>query len=214
MSMLYPTEKILLNGDIPVNCYVIQRNGECFIVDPGYEKERIIKYIDDRGYCVKGILLTHAHIDHIEAIDCFDVPIYIHHKEIAVLMDNSLNGFDFFGKSPMFNASNLRIVPINDGDLIPVGEESIEVISTPGHTQGSVCYLIGQDLYSGDTLFEGTVGRWDRPTADLDEHKESIAKLMSMIPDHYIVHPSHGRSTTILTEKQHNHFIKEWYYNR
>ncbi|MGL4993859.1 MAG: MBL fold metallo-hydrolase [Bacteroidales bacterium] len=214
MNMLYPTERLLLNGEIPVNCYIIQRDNECFIVDPGYEKERIIEYVNDRGYVVKGILLTHAHIDHIEALDCFDVPIYLHDREIEILMDSSLNGFDFFNKRPKYCLSERSIIALNDGDRLAVGDgHHIEVVFTPGHTQGSVCYLIGCDLYTGDTLFEGSVGRWDRPTGDLNELKASIARLMRVIPDNYLIHPSHYRSSTILLEKQHNSFVREWYFN-
>lgn len=206
---LYPTEKLLLNGDIPVNAYIIQRNNECYIVDPGYEANKIRDYIAENQYKVKGILLTHAHIDHIEALDCFEVPVYLHEKEKEILLDSSLNGFDYFGKSPAYKPDSLDIRTLSNKDRLPVGYDFIEVIATPGHTQGGVSYLIGHDLYTGDTLFEGAVGRWDRPTANLDELKASLSVLMKY-PDHFLIHPAHGRSSTILTEKKHNPFIIEW----
>lgn len=208
--MLYPTEKLKLNGDIPVNCYIIQRDKECYIIDPGYQKEKIRDYIKERDYNVKGILLTHAHIDHIEALDCFKVPIYIHEKEVSILYDTSLNGFDFFHKKPTYNLVDLEIIKINNNDKFAVGCEFINVLHTPGHTQGSVCYHIGFDIYTGDTLFEGAVGRWDRPTANLDELKKSIQKIVKTYPDNYLIHPSHGKSSTIGTEKRYNPFILEW----
>lgn len=206
---LYPTEKLLLHGDIPVNCYIIQRNSECYIIDPGYEKDKIRRYVAQKQYEVKGILLTHAHIDHIEALDCFRVPVYLHEKEKELLLDNSLNGFDYFEKTPGYKTEKLDIRTLSHKDKLPLGDDYIEVIATPGHTQGGVCYLIGHDLYTGDTLFEGAVGRWDRPTANLEELKKSLSVLMQY-PDHYIIHPAHGRSSTILSEKQHNPFIREW----
>ena len=208
--MLYPTEKLLLDGDIPVNCYIIQRDGECYIVDPGYEKEKIRKYVKDKGYNVKGILLTHAHIDHIEALDVFDVPVYLHEKEVPVLLDPALNGFDYFSKKPAYDAWVLDIRPLKDGDKLPVGKENIEVIFTPGHTQGSVCYRIGHDIYTGDTLFENAVGRWDRPTADFENLRKSVLMLAERFPDYYLIHPSHGRSSTILQEKKYNPFLRSW----
>lgn len=208
--MLYPTEKLRLNGDIPVNCYIIQRNKECFIIDPGYEKEKIRAYIKEKEYHVKGILLTHAHIDHIEALDCFNIPIYIHEKEVPILNDTALNGFDFFHKKPTYRLSDLQIITIKDKDTLSIGNDLINVQHTPGHTQGSVCYQIGFDIYTGDTLFESSVGRWDRPTANLDDLKKSIRKIINTYTDNYLIHPSHGKSSTILTEKRYNPFILEW----
>lgn len=205
-------QKLLLDGEIPVNCYILERNKECFIIDPGYQKHLIQKYISEKGFTVKGILLTHAHIDHVEALDCFDVPVYLHEKEYEILINNYNNGFTYFGKLPNYSFDTLDIKLINESTIITLGDENISVIHTPGHTIGSVCYLIGFDLYSGDTLFEGSVGKWDRPSGDLNVLKKSILKLVNSLPDYTLVHPGHGHSTTIGTEKQINMYYRQWNY--
>lgn len=207
---LYPVRKLVVYGDFITNCYVLDRDGKCFIIDPGYQKERIQNYVKHEGLKVEGILLTHAHIDHIEALDCFDVPIYIHEIEYEVLMDDRLNGFGYFGKQKAYNLNHLEIRKINESTRIPLANEEIEVIHTPGHTIGGVCFKIGHDLYTGDTLFEGTVGKWDRPTANLEQLKTSVLKLIDQQPDYMLIHPGHGRSSTIGVEKQINSFYKQW----
>jgi hydroxyacylglutathione hydrolase len=205
-----PIQKLLLDGEIPMNCYVLERDKKCFIIDPGYQKESIQNYIAQKGYTVKGILLTHAHIDHIEALDCFAVPIYIHEKEYEILIDTAKNGFDFFEKKPQYDLADLEIVCINENSKLSIGNDEITVLHTPGHTKGSVCYLVGFDLYAGDTLFEASVGKWDRPTGDLRTLKKTIVHLINSLPDYILVHPGHGRSTTIGIEKQINSFYHQW----
>jgi len=209
---LYPIRKLKLDGEIPMNCYVLDRNGKCFIIDPGYQKERIQEYVKKEGLEVIGILLTHAHIDHIEALDCFKVPVYLHELEYDILMDDSLNGFEFFGKQKAFDVNCLDIRTITEDTILQLAEYEITVILTPGHTVGGVCYKIENDMYVGDTLFEGSVGRWDRPTANLEQLKESVLRLIDNQPEHIIIHPGHGKSSTIGTEKQLNPFYKEWKY--
>ena len=197
-------------GDIPVNCFFIKKKKEGYIIDPGYEKDRIRKYINDRGYKIKGILLTHAHIDHIEALHCFDVPVYLHEKEREILFDNIKNGFNFFGKHMAYNLDDLTIQTISKDTVFNVGNDTISVIHTPGHTIGSVCYKIGHDIYTGDTLFESGVGRWDRPTANLSQLKKSVVNLIEQHPDYMLIHPAHGQSSTIGTEKRMNYYYRSW----
>ena len=194
---LNPIRKLQLDGEIPMNCYVIDRNGKCFIVDPGYQKNIIQEYIKSQGLEVLGILLTHAHIDHIEALDCFDVPIYLHELEYDILINDSLNGFEFFGKQKAYNVNTLDIRTISENTILQLEDYQVSVIHTPGHTIGGVCYKIEHDLYVGDTLFEGSVGRWDRPTANLEQLQKSILKLIDNQPEHIIIHPGHGESSTI-----------------
>ena len=202
--------KLLLYGDIDVNCYFIEHHQQCYIVDPGYEKERIIQYIYDKQLSVQGILLTHGHIDHIGAIDAFDVPIYLHEKEFEIIKDNVKNGFTFYNKAKPYDLSSLHLVPINSATTLPLGDHLIQVIHTPGHTVGSVCYKINDELYSGDTLFKGTVGRWDFPTGDLDTLQKTIVNLINSLPDNTKIYPAHGEISTIGHEKATNHFYLMW----
>ncbi|NLR93799.1 MBL fold metallo-hydrolase [Flammeovirga agarivorans] len=207
---LHPVRKLQLDGFFPMNCYVLERNNKCFIIDPGYQKETIQNYIKDENLEVVGILLTHAHIDHIEALDCFNVPVYLHEKEVEILLDDDLNGFGFFNKEKDYDINTIDIVPINEDTIIDLEGYEISVIFTPGHTKGGVSYKIGHDIYTGDTLFEGSVGKWDRPTANLDDLKQSVIKLIDEQAEHMLIHPGHGRSSTIGAEKRFNPFYNEW----
>ncbi|PWJ41055.1 MBL fold metallo-hydrolase [Sediminitomix flava] len=209
---MYQVRKLFLDGDIPMNCYFIEREGKCFVVDPGYQKETIRAYVEEHKLEVIGILLTHAHIDHIEALDCFDVPIYVHELEYEILFDDELNGFGYFGKQKTYDLSKMEVIKITEDTVFDLAGHQITVMLTPGHTKGGVCYKIEHDMYVGDTLFEGSVGRWDRPTANLDDLKTSVIKLIDSQPDHIIIHPGHGRSSTIGVERAINPFYKEWKY--
>ena len=202
--------RILLYGEIPVNCYIIENNSECFVVDPGYEKERLIKYVSEKGLKVKGILLTHGHIDHIGAIDSFKVPVYIHEREYEILVDNHKNGFEFYGREKPYNLEDIEVVTINEDKIFTLGDKTIEVIFTPGHTIGGVCYKIEDDLYTGDTLFKETVGRWDFPTGDLEVLKESVVRLVDSMNEEVRIHPAHGERSTIENEKKYNDYYNAW----
>lgn len=202
--------KILLYGDIDVNCYLIEFKKKCYIVDPGYEKERVIEYVQSNNLEVLGILLTHGHIDHIGAIDSFDVNVYIHEKDYEIIEDNYKNGFMFYGKEKPYDLDSINIVKINENSIIKIDNKRIEVIHTPGHTVGSVCYKFEDDLYTGDTLFKETVGRWDFPTGNLDTLKSTIVNLIESMDEDIRIHPAHGESSTIREEKRNNYFYKSW----
>ncbi|MDD4409769.1 MAG: MBL fold metallo-hydrolase [Candidatus Pacebacteria bacterium] len=203
-------DKLLLRGFIDVNCYFLRDGNDCYIIDPGYEKERIIGYVAREGLNVLGILLTHAHIDHIGAIDCFPVPVYLHEEEYQVLIDNHKNGSDFSDHGPGFDLNDINIVKLKDEDTIQFGSNTIKVIHTPGHTIGSVCYGIGHDLYTGDTIFKGTVGRWDLPTGSQEDLRMSILRLVDSQDGSINIYPGHGDSSTIKEEKDQNPYYHSW----
>ncbi len=207
----YSVKKLEVYGDyFDTNCYVIESDKKCFIVDPGYQKERIQAYVAQAGLTVEGILITHAHLDHLEALDCFDVPVYIHEIEHDVLINDDLNGFGYFRKSAPYDLSAINVIKITEDTVLPLGNEMVSVIHTPGHTIGGVCFKIGNDVCTGDTLFEGGVGKWDRPTANLPHLKQSILHLIESLPDETLIHPGHGRSSSIGREKRINSFYHEW----
>ncbi len=203
-------EKISLNGIIEMNCYIIRNKKLCMIVDPGYEKEVIREYVKSKGYEVCGILLTHGHLDHIGAIDCFDVPVYVYDKELTLVKDDNLNGFNTLNENNPIDLSKVNFQVLNDLSTISLGDKKIRFVHTPGHTAGSVCYLFDWDVYTGDTLFKGSVGRHDFPTGDASTLKRSVVDLLDSLDDNYNIHPGHGESSTVKEEKLNNQFYKMW----
>jgi glyoxylase-like metal-dependent hydrolase (beta-lactamase superfamily II) len=203
-------KRILLLGNLDTNCYFIEDGKKCYIIDPGYEKNKIIKYVSDYKLEVLGILLTHAHIDHIGAIDCFPVPIYLHEFECAVLMNSHKNCADLFDIKLPYDINSLNIVSVNENTELYLSQQLIQIIHTPGHTIGSICYKINKELYTGDTLFKNSVGRWDLPTGSEKDSRDSILKLIDEQDENMKVYPGHGPSTTIKEEKENNIYYKSW----
>lgn len=189
---------------IEMNSYIIDYKGECFIVDPGYQKEKIQKIIIENNLDVKGILLTHSHLDHISATDVYNVPIYMYEKEFDLFLYMYNDLYTERDIKRTYNLDGREIIKLQDEDTIPLGDKKISFISTPGHTKGSVCYKFENNLYSGDTLFKGTVGRTDLKTGSPTDMKQSILKLMNLLDDNTVVYPAHGERTTIGIEKLTN----------
>jgi glyoxylase-like metal-dependent hydrolase (beta-lactamase superfamily II) len=203
-------KRILLDGQIPVNCFIIEDEGKCYVVDPGFQKERLQSYIDSLGLEVIGILLTHVHYDHIGALDAFDVPIYVNEKEYPNLLDGFINGFDYDNRKMAYNIDDLYIIKCNENTRIFLNKKEIEIILTPGHTCGGVCYKYGNELITGDTLFKGAVGQWDFPTGDQEILRQSIINLIDSQDDDVIIYPAHGPASTIGEERLRNVYYSQW----
>ncbi len=199
--------KLELYGIMDVNCYIIEHDGECYIVDPGFQPDVIQKYVKENNLKPLGILLTHGHFDHIGAVNCFDVPVYIHKDEVPLFMNAEKNGASTYDSDSEFDKAALKLKHIADKDSIPLGNKHITVFHTPGHTSGGVCYLFDNDLFSGDTLFYLAVGRYDFPTGNKDALLKSVRVLIDTLPPETAVHPGHDRSTTIGFEKENNPFL-------
>lgn len=199
-----------LDGEIAVNCYIVEENGQCFIIDPGYYNTNVVNYIKENNLIVRGMLLTHGHFDHVGGIDCFNVPVYLHEKDIEVISDDIKNCSAFFGVRFRYNLHELQIVPITENTTFQLGVNTIKVIFTPGHTQGGVTYSVNNALFTGDTLFASSVGRGDFPTGNLIDLKHSLVSLIDNHSDDVIVYPGHGPSTTIGTEQLNNQYYLQW----
>lgn len=194
--------KIRPTGYLGTNTYIIyNKDNECVVVDPGQQfinEYNQIKLL----YKIKGVLLTHGHIDHMEGIKYFkDVPIYIHSLDYEFLFNGNLS------LAPMLQSNfklpeDCNIITINDGDKISLIGYNFKVIHTPGHTRGSVCYLFEEGLLSGDTMFAGTCGRTDFPTGNMADMRNSLQYLIDTIDDNTIVYPGHNGTTTIAQEKE------------
>lgn len=189
-------------GSFEVNCSVIAVEGKAWIVDPGAEADRIVALVESLGCEPGGVLLTHAHFDHIGAIPALErkwplLAVWVHKNDERVIT-HAFNQFP-----PEYPAiprpKNLR----TDG-----WPEFLEVIETPGHTPGGVCFRIPDSgiLFSGDTLFAGSVGRTDFPGGSMATLRESLKKLTAL-PDDTVVIPGHGPKTTIGREKTSNPYL-------
>jgi len=201
-------------GPLCTNGYLISdRLGNAIFIDPAAETEIIIDWMKINNMELKAILLTHGHIDHTAGLednsfrDMVTGEIYINKADSEMVMNPPSKlglelGFDFKGISSFKS--------IEDGDELSFGDIKVKVISTPGHTKGSVCLLIGEKegqeaLFSGDTLFAQSVGRTDLPGGDYSALEQSLVKL-STLPPELIVYPGHGPGTTIFSEMKKNPF--------
>ncbi len=196
-------------------CYVVwNESRQCVIIDPGAlsqrEQERFAEYIDQEGFEVKAILLTHGHFDHIfglkDAVQRWPVPVYMHSKDRPVF--EGAEAFSHLLGLPYEAYEG----PLEDimacGDALPEGLK-FEVIETPGHTQGCVCLYLPQDglLFCGDTIFRGSVGRTDHQGGDFDQMIESIKREILTLPPATRLLPGHGHDTTIGEEIDTNPFL-------
>jgi glyoxylase-like metal-dependent hydrolase (beta-lactamase superfamily II) len=196
--------KTIVVGDLQENCYVVvdEESKETVIVDPGAEGTVIESVIENLGAKVKYILLTHGHFDHVGAVeylaDKYKVPFYINQiDEEWINKDSSVFG-------PLRKADGY----LNDGDTLDFGNKSIKVISTPGHTPGGVCFLIDDKLFSGDTLFQGSVGRSDFPGGSFESLLNGIKNKLLPLGDNVEIYSGHGGTSTIGFEKMRNPFLR------
>lgn len=198
--------------EIIANTYVLgQHDKGCVVVDLGNPSEKISDYVKNNFKKCWGILLTHAHLDHTRAVDAFlsrfdyDIPVYLHEDDYEMLMDDSLSGAaDGEHYVPNFDPKLIK-----DNQILNFGDAKIKVIHTPFHTRGSVCYLSEEDnaLFTGDTLFAGSVGRTDLPGGDENAMIPSLMKLKEL-SDFLAVYPGHGKTTNLGFEKKNNHFLQ------
>jgi hydroxyacylglutathione hydrolase len=202
-------EKII-NGPFQQNAYVIWNSTHSFIIDPGGDSDRIIDIIKSNNLSPSAILNTHAHLDHIGAISALiaygQYPFYLHEDEIQLL--NAANTY-----TGMFGIPNIDIPIVdnilNDTAFLDFDGCEIKVIDTPGHTPGGVSFLFEDRLFTGDTLFSGSIGRTDLPGGSLEVLLNSIHTQLMELDDSIIVHPGHGPDTSIGVEKRKNPFLQD-----
>ncbi len=194
---------------IGTNCYIVSQNNEAFVVDPGGDSDNIISKAGN--FDLKYILITHTHYDHIGALNDLvkafpDAKVAVHESEKDALYDPVKNLSCGFGIN--FSFSGKVGISLNDGDTLDFGSSHIEVIHTPGHTVGGVCYLLNDTLFAGDTLFKTGIGRSDLPGGDHDVLIRSIQEKLFVMPGKTKVYPGHMDPTTIAWEKQRNPYLK------
>lgn len=194
-------------GMLFTNSYVISNNNECVIVDPGERYEAIANKIKEK-YSVKAILLTHGHVDHIDGIKFFNCPIYIHKLDEEKLYNSYRSLYEMIDKKTPFKKGDLNVITVEDGDILKLIGYDFKVIYTPGHTNGSVCYYVNNELFSGDTLFNLSCGRTDFPSGDLSALNKSLKLLTKIIPRDTKIYPGHNDETTMGYEILNNNFLR------
>ncbi len=202
--------KRFILSDMGVNCYLISNNSDAILIDVGFNPTIIEEYIDSNNLNLLAILLTHAHFDHIGGLEQirskYKAPVYVHEKEQDWLTNPALNGsetFSYFGKVTSKPSENI----IKEENILNIDDFHIKVIHTPGHTPGSVTYKINNWLFTGDTLFNRSIGRTDFAGGNHVQLINSIKKKIFLLTDKSIVFPGHGEQTTVGEEKKNNPFL-------
>ncbi|MBE6632531.1 MAG: MBL fold metallo-hydrolase [Ruminococcaceae bacterium] len=192
------------------NCYfmVDEVSGKCAVVDPGDECAKLMQKLSDKKLSVECIILTHGHFDHIMALDemrkLTGAKAYIHEADNELLTDAAKSYLTWAGITEGCKSAD---VLLKDGDEIKVGESTIKVMHTPGHTPGCICLISGSDMISGDTLFRGNIGRYDLYGGNYPTLMSSLQKIAE-IEENFKVYPGHGASTTLEHEKETNFYLR------
>ena len=196
----YQVTTLVTGGTWKENCYLVHHvdTGELALIDPGEDAGQIVMLVQNWGSALRYILLTHAHHDHVGAVAAlarqFGVAAHVHRADVRLLHHAPMYAWRFANRK--IEAPIPCVVHDDQLDL-RLGGQPIEVIHTPGHTSGSVCYVLGGAVFTGDTLLFEHVGRVDLPGADAQQIKASIDHLVQRLPPQTIVLPGHGRPWSI-----------------
>ncbi|TLG76516.1 MBL fold metallo-hydrolase [Culicoidibacter larvae] len=197
--------KCFICGDAQENTYILSKQNKALIIDPGAQHPSIVDYIENNHLQVEAILLTHCHFDHIAAVDFFTkkykVPVYIHELDQPGLVNPKQN-LSVLTKR-VFIVESESIALLKKKGSFSIGDFTIDYLLTPGHSLGSVTFIIENAIFSGDVLFEDGVGRYDFPFCSVVDLGKSLEKLFAL-DDHLSVYPGHGGQTTIGREKAYN----------
>ena len=202
-------------GVFAENCWVVgnRRTGEAICIDPGDQPDEVLALAKDMGVTIKAIANSHAHVDHILGVRgvqaATGASFLLHQSDLDLLR----NGWQ--GAASSFGIDESQAPPdpsdfVTNGDDVEVAGLKLKAIATPGHTPGSMSYYADGLLFSGDTLFRGSIGRTDLPGGDFDEEMRSITNELLTLPEDTIVLPGHMQETTVAFERDHNPFVQDW----
>ena len=192
-------------GAFETNTYVVTKGDKAVVIDPGLGFNLILDELKD--YEVEAILVTHGHIDHIDGCGMIKAPIYVGKEDLRNFKDKTYSLYSMTRSNPSYNVNELNLIEVNDNDEIILPSFTFKAIHTPGHTTGSFCYLYYKSLFSGDTLFKGSIGRTDFPSGSTKTMISSLKKLKEMITDDITIYPGHEDKTTMKEEKKNNLYL-------
>ncbi len=192
------------------NCYVLwDDEKDAVILDPAGETQTILAFVNEQQLRVHSVVLTHAHFDHMMAAEAvcaaFNTPLLVGAGDVETLSNPRLNLSAVFLTDVSLSLTCDGV--LRDGDHLSVGKESLTVWETPGHTDGCLCFLGDGVVFTGDTLFYGSIGRLDFPTGDEEAMTRSLARLMTL-PPNMVVYSGHGPTTTIGRERLQNPYLR------
>ncbi|MFP5352638.1 MAG: MBL fold metallo-hydrolase [Actinomycetota bacterium] len=200
-------------GPLGCNCFIVgdPATKQAIVIDPGGDAERIVATLVDRELTVTAIVATHAHFDHLVAAEALreqtGAPFYMHDSDKPLLDWYEESGRMFLGIE--LGAPPAVDTGASEGDLLTAGGVQLEVIHTPGHSPGSISLIAPDAVFSGDTLFAGSIGRSDLPGGDADTLLGVIRSKLLTLDDTVAVYPGHGPATTIGQERRSNPFVGE-----
>ncbi|MDC3413397.1 MBL fold metallo-hydrolase [Aquibacillus sp. 3ASR75-11] len=197
-------------GPLGTNCYLLDDGEQSIMIDPGGDSEVIVSHMEQLALKPIAILLTHAHFDHIGAVDAlkdqFHIPVYINEQESDWLADPMKNGSGLFSTKEIRANDPDHFLPIGP---FQIGTFSLEIRHTPGHSPGSVSFVFPKEkaVISGDALFQRGIGRTDLPGGNTEQLISSIRNELFTLSDDFTIYPGHGPNTTIGEEKKDNPFF-------
>jgi glyoxylase-like metal-dependent hydrolase (beta-lactamase superfamily II) len=200
-------------GNYQTNCHVVTCEDDCWVVDCGYEPEKLIEFLLVNNLSPSAILLTHCHADHIAGLDQLrskigNIQMFCHKAEAE------------WNQTPMLNLSGMAGMPVtaapvqgylDEHSTLSLGSSVWRILHTPGHSPGSICFVHDESEQAivGDTLFAGSIGRHDFPTSSVNDLRHSISEVLMNLPDSMKIYPGHGPSSTIGVERATNPFVVE-----
>ena len=203
-------------GPLGTNCYIISKDQQALIIDPGGDADKVKHYLEEHNLMPLAILLTHAHFDHIGAVHelrtSLNLDVYLHQNEANWIEEPELNRSILF----LGTSGAIKTIPpehiLQEGTL-QIGTFNFEVVHTPGHSPGSVTFIFHDEgfIVSGDVLFHQGIGRTDIPEGSITVLAESISKHLYTLPEHFVVYPGHGVKTTIGEEMYTNPYTLAFY---
>lgn len=202
--------KKIVTGIYAANCYIIHDGSskKALVIDPGGSVDEIVRYLKTHELEVEKIVLTHGHVDHIGGADelrrITGADILIHEQDAYMIRDAARNLSKMTGDKTIRFSEDYTL---SDRDLLEIGSLKALVIHTPGHSAGGICLKIGEVLFSGDTLFKGSIGRTDLHKGSFESLMSSIMDKLMVLPDDTKVYPGHGPWTSIGYERQYNSFV-------